>query len=64
LRAQDVSHFHNVAGHIRDIDEANAKKREFEEEQKQKKETTPKPQIPAAGTPSEGANPQNEPQSE
>jgi hypothetical protein len=51
-------------GHIRDIDEANAKKREFEEEQKQKKEPTPKPQFPAAGTPSEGANPQNEPQPE
>jgi Trypsin-like peptidase domain len=36
LRAQDVSHFHGVADHIRSIDEANAKKREFEEAQKQK----------------------------
>ena len=58
LRAQDVSHFHKVAGQIRDIDEANAKKREFEEEQKQKKELTPTPQI-SAGTLPEVANPQN-----
>ena len=36
LRAQDVSHFHAVAGHVRSVDEANAKKREFEEAQKQK----------------------------
>jgi Trypsin-like peptidase domain len=35
LRAQDVSHFHGVAGFIRNLDEANAKKREFEEAQKQ-----------------------------
>jgi len=30
LIAQDVSHFHDVANHIRSIDEANKKKREFE----------------------------------
>ncbi len=34
LRAQDVSHFHSVAAHIRTIDEANAAKREFDEAQK------------------------------
>jgi Trypsin-like peptidase domain len=34
LRAQDVSHFHEVTGWIRNIDEANAKKREFEAAQK------------------------------
>jgi hypothetical protein len=38
LRAQDVSHFHGVANHVRSIDEANAKKREFEEAQRQKTE--------------------------
>jgi len=36
LRAQDVSHFHSVAGHVRSIDEGNIRKREFEESQKQK----------------------------
>jgi hypothetical protein len=36
LRAQDVSHFHGVAKHVQSIDEANIKKREFEEAQKQK----------------------------
>lgn len=36
LRAQDVSHFHAAAGQVRSIDEANAKKIEFEEAQKQK----------------------------
>ena len=30
LSAQDVSHFHGVADSIRNIDEANAKKLEFE----------------------------------
>lgn len=34
LRAQDVSHFHGVASYIRNVDEANAKKREFEAAQK------------------------------
>jgi hypothetical protein len=41
LRAQDVSHFHGVAGWIRDLDEANAKKHEFEEAQKQKSQGEP-----------------------
>ncbi|MCA8895444.1 MAG: trypsin-like peptidase domain-containing protein [Hyphomicrobiales bacterium] len=36
LRAQDVSHFHSVAGHIRSIDEGNLRKQEFETAQKQK----------------------------
>lgn len=36
LRAQDVSHFHAIAAHIRSIDEANIKKREFDAAQKQK----------------------------
>jgi hypothetical protein len=36
LRAQDVFHFHGVAKHIQSIDEANVKKREFEEAQKLK----------------------------
>jgi hypothetical protein len=35
LRAQDVSHFHAVASHVLSIDEANLKKREFEEAQSQ-----------------------------
>ena len=35
LKAQDVSHFHAIAGHIRSIDEANIKKREFDAAQKQ-----------------------------
>src|ERR1700722_20727006 len=45
LRAQDVSHFHEVAGTIRSIDEANIKKREFEDAQKKKAQ---------AGTPQSG----------
>ena len=36
LRAQDVSHFHGVAGYVRTIDEGIVKKKEFEEAQKQK----------------------------
>jgi hypothetical protein len=36
-RAQDVSQFHAAAAHVRSIDEATAKKLEFEEAQKQKK---------------------------
>jgi hypothetical protein len=36
IRAQDVSQFHQTAGQIRSIDEANVKKREFEEAQKQR----------------------------
>jgi len=47
LRAQDVSHFHAVAGHIRTIDEANAKKNEFEAAQK-KKAKAAKSTIPVA----------------
>ena len=34
LRAQDVSHFHDITKFIRNFDEANAKKREFEASQK------------------------------
>jgi hypothetical protein len=34
LRAQDVSHFRGIAERIRNVDEANAQKREFEEAQK------------------------------
>jgi Trypsin-like peptidase domain len=36
LRAQDVSHFHDVARHVQSIDEANVKKMEFEAAQKQR----------------------------
>ena len=38
LIAQDVSHFHDVASTIQSIDEADKKKAEFEESQKNKKE--------------------------
>lgn len=31
--AQDVSHFHNILNYVRSIDEANRKKREFEQQQ-------------------------------
>jgi hypothetical protein len=34
LRAQDVSHFHDITKFIRNFDEANARKREFEAAQK------------------------------
>ena len=37
LIAQDVSHFHDVASRIQSIDEANRKKAEFEESQKNRK---------------------------
>jgi hypothetical protein len=51
LRAQDVSHFHAAAGHIRSIDEANAKKREFEAQAQKAK---PEPKLdPAASSPPE-----------
>jgi Trypsin-like peptidase domain len=53
LRAQDVSHFHAAAGHIRSIDEANAKKREFEEAQKAKAESRPDAASPPAEAPAE-----------
>jgi len=36
LIAQDVSHFHDVANHIRSIDDANKKKLELEKSQKDK----------------------------
>jgi len=39
LIAQDVSHFHGVADHIRSVDEANAAKLEFEAAQKLKAAT-------------------------
>jgi hypothetical protein len=39
LRAQDVSHFHGVAGYIQSIDEGNVKKQEFEQAQAKKAET-------------------------
>jgi hypothetical protein len=45
LRAQDVSHFHGVTQHVRNIDEANAKKMEFEEAQKQKMQDDPQLQV-------------------
>ena len=41
LRAQDVSHFHGVAATIRNIDEANAKKAEFEAAQKEREQSSP-----------------------
>jgi hypothetical protein len=34
LRAQDVSHFHDVMQRVRNLDEANKKKAEFEAQQK------------------------------
>jgi hypothetical protein len=40
LKAQDVSHFHGAADRIRSIDEANAKKAEFEAAQKDKEQQT------------------------
>jgi hypothetical protein len=50
LRAQDVSHFHGVAGYIRDLDEANAKKREFEQSQMSATPATEdKPPEPESG---------------
>ena len=47
LRAQDVSHFHAIAQHIRSLDEAIIKKKEFEEAQKNKPDT--KADAAAAG---------------
>jgi hypothetical protein len=49
IRAQDVSHFHQTAGQIRSIDEANVKKREFEEAQKQR--IAAEPTIIGSSTP-------------
>jgi Trypsin-like peptidase domain len=48
LRAQDVSHFHSIAGFVRNVDEANAKKREFDEAQKQKSQADGEVQHGAA----------------
>jgi hypothetical protein len=60
LRAQDVSHFHSVAGHIRNIDEANAKKREFEDAQKQKTDLANPSNISAAEPIAAESDAQNE----
>jgi hypothetical protein len=54
LRAQDVSHFHAVAGHIRDVDEGNVKKREFEAAQQQEGQVAQETMI-AEPTPEEAA---------
>ena len=49
IRAQDVSHFHIVAGQVRSTDEANARKREFEQSRNQEAVSdTPVPQSPSA----------------
>lgn len=50
LRAQDVSYFRDVAQHIRDIDEANAKKRAIEAQQ----EETQNPELSVSDAPSAG----------
>ena len=59
LRAQDVSHFHDAAQWIRNIDEANVKKREFEAAQAQVE--LPQPSDAGAALtpiePSEGSAP-------
>lgn len=49
LKAQDVSHFHGVISTIRSVDEANAKKREFDAAQAQK--ATPPPEKPSPQQP-------------
>lgn len=49
LRAQDVSHFHGAAETIRNIDEAIAQKREFEEAQKAEAEAKVKPSSGPSG---------------
>ena len=51
LRAQDVSHFHEIAKYVQSLDEARNKKKEFEETQKK----TQNPELsvnqkPSAGT--------------
>jgi hypothetical protein len=62
-RAQDVSHFHDVAAHVRSIDEGVVKKREFEAAQKQKSQaaTSTEPAVPsqpiADGSPGEPPRP-------
>lgn len=57
LRAQDVSHFHAVARTIQDLNEANAKKREFEEAQN----TRQAKQVDAPAGPVRGAPPKQKP---
>lgn len=49
LVAQDVSHFHGVAASVRTLDEANAKKREFEESHKSKEGTPSHSEAASAG---------------
>jgi hypothetical protein len=51
LRAQDVSHFHEITKRIRDLDEANAKKREFEAAQARKAENDVKNEEPINAEP-------------
>jgi hypothetical protein len=60
LRAQDVSHFHEAAQWIRNIDEANAKKREFEAAQRATAGTAPE-MITTNETPSAPAGQDNVP---
>lgn len=50
LRAQDVSHFHDVAKYVRDMDEARVKKQQFEQAQQEKGANSP-----PDGTPEEVA---------
>lgn len=47
LKAQDVSHFHGVSANIRSIDEANAKKKEFEAEQTAKQNAVVQTEVEA-----------------
>jgi hypothetical protein len=46
LRAQDVSHFRGISERIRNIDEASAQKREFEEAQKTKVDEEVRAEVP------------------
>ena len=54
LRAQDVSHFHDIAKFIRSVDEANIKKREFEAAQTETAGSDPKGEEPINTEPSAG----------
>lgn len=49
-RAQDVSHFHGVIERIKSIDEANIRKKEFEEQQSRGQAGTA-PSVATGGTP-------------
>jgi hypothetical protein len=63
LRAQDVSHFRGIAERIRNIDEANAQKREFEEAQKAKEQIARiKAEVPLMKGMSETMQPGNGPE--